>query len=306
MGDGVRPDVAHVPGHHVVPAPEVGHPPAQGAQGDGGPGAGSLGQSRMAPGGPDELEDVLQDLVVHKHPVHLGAQAGELGAVGGLGPLPHGVPPELALEQLQLVRRGGVAHAQAQGEAVQLGVGQQLGAGGPGGVLGGDDQEGVGHRAGHPVHRHPALLHGLQQGGLGTAGGPVQLVRQEQVAEQGPGLVLHLARGLVVEGEPGEVRGHHIGGELHPVILQAQGLGEGDGQGGFAHAGDILQEQMAPGQNGQQGLHHDVVLAHHGLLYLGHHLGGKLFFQHHCHFLGNRDGGIISKKGGLEQPPLAV
>ena len=120
------------------------------------------------------------------------------------------------------------------------------------GVLGGDDHKGLGNGAGHPVHRHLALLHGLQQSRLGAAGGPVELVGQKQVAHQGSGVVLKAPALLVVDGKSGEVGGHHIRGELHPLTAQAQGLGKGQGHGGLAHAGDVFQQNVAPGQNGQQ------------------------------------------------------
>lgn len=88
--------------------------------------------------------------------------------------------------------------------------------------------------------------------GLSTAGGPVELVGQKQVAHQGSGVVLKAPALLVVYRKSGEVGGHHIRGELHPLTAQAQGLGKGQGHGGLAHAGDVFQQNVAPGQNGQQ------------------------------------------------------
>ena len=137
-------------------------------------------------------------------------------------------------------------------------------------------RKGWGHRVGHPVHRHLPLLHGLQQGGLGAAGGPVELVGQKEVAQHRAGLVLHPARLLVVEGEARDVRRHHVGGELDPVVPEAQGLGEGQGHGGLAHAGNVLQQDVAPGQNGQQHLCQYLVLAHHGAAHLAQNGGGQL------------------------------
>ena len=302
MGDGVRPDIAHIVGHHVVPPVEEGARPAQRRQGDARPGAGPLGQLWVVPGGLHQTEDIVQYVLVDKHPAGLGAQLGQLGGVGGLPHLLHGVALQLAPEQVQLVPGLGIAQAQAQGEAVQLGVGQQLGAGGPRRVLGGDDQKGGGHRAGHAVHRHPALLHGLQQGGLGAAGGPVELIGQKQVAQQRAWLVLHLPGGLVVEGKAGEVGGHHIGGELDAVIFQPQGLRKGDGHGGLAHTGDVLQQDMAPGQDGYEDLDHDLILAHHGLLHFIDHLDGQMDFAHGISLPWRGLQTIITKKAELEQP----
>ena len=120
---------------------------------------------------------------------------------------------------------------------------------------------------GHAVHRHLALLHGLQQSGLGAAGGTVELIGQKQIAQRRARLVLHLSRLLIIKREAGDVGGHHVGGKLHPVVVQGQGPGEGQSHGGLAHAGDVLQENVAPGQNGQQRTGEHLVLAHDRLLH---------------------------------------
>ena len=140
--------------------------------------------------------------------------------------------------------------------------------------------EGVRYPVRHAVHRDLPLLHGLQQGGLGAAGGPVELVGQEEVAEHRAGLVLHFACGLVEDGKAGDVGGHDVGGELHPVKLQVQRPREGQGQGGLSHAGDILQQNVALGQNGGQDLEEDGVLAHDDLFDFRHHVGGEISAVH--------------------------
>ena len=115
--------------------------------------------------------------------------------------------------------------------------------------MGGDDEEGLGHRVGEAVHGDLALLHGLQQGGLGAGGGPVEFIGQEEVAQHRAGLVVHLPGLFVVERVAYHIGRHHIGGELHSPPAQTQGTGKGQGQGGLAHAGHILQQHMASGQN---------------------------------------------------------
>ena len=216
----------------------------------------------------------------HIHPVGLLPQGGQTGQIQYLPHLVQGIAPLLAAHHVQLVRRGGVADGQADHKPVHLRVGQQLGARGPRRVLGGDDQEGLGHRVAHAIHGDLPLLHGLQQGGLGAAGGPVELIRQKQVAQHRAGLVLHGAGGLVVDGKAGDVRGHHVGGELHPVIFQAQSLGKSQCHGGLADPGDILQQNVAPGQNGQQHLGQHVVLADHRFLHFAQDLQGLLVAVH--------------------------
>ena len=73
----------------------------------------------------------------------------------------------------------GVADGQTDGEPVHLAIRQELGTGGPHGVLGGNDRKGAGQGVTDTVYGDLPLLHGLQQGGLGPGGGSVQLVRQK-------------------------------------------------------------------------------------------------------------------------------
>ena len=140
---------------------------------------------------------------------------------------------------------------------------QDLGAGRAHRVLGGDDDEGLGGLAGDPVYGDAALLHHLQQGRLGLGGGAVDLVGQKEIADRRAGLVLKIAQLLVVDGEAGDVRRHDVGGKLHAVVVQREGLGEGHGQGGLAHAGDVVEEDVTLCQQGHEDLGGDVVLADH-------------------------------------------
>jgi len=276
VGHHVAKDQGHILRQNIVPAPHQGGGLGHGGEGQGGPGAGPLENHGVAPGGAHQAHDVVQHLVGYVDLSGLGPQGEQAVELQHRAHPLQECAPLPAAHHGHLVGGGGVADGQAHHEPVHLGVGQKLGAGGPRRVLGGDDQEGLGHRVGHPIHRHLPLLHSLQQGGLGAAGGPVELVGQKEVAQHRAGLVLHPARLLVVEGEARDVRRHHVGGELDPVVPEAQGLGEGQGHGGLAHAGNVLQQDVAPGQNGQQHLCQYLVLAHHGAAHLAQNGGGQL------------------------------
>lgn len=65
--------------------------------------------------------------------------------------------------------------------------------------------KGWGDGMGLTVHGDLPLLHGLQEGGLGAGGGPVQLVRQEQVTQHRPRLIGHGPGLLIVNGVSGYV-----------------------------------------------------------------------------------------------------
>ena len=138
----------------------------------------------------------------------------------------------------------------------------------------------------HPVHRHLALLHGFQQGRLGTGGGTVQFIRQEKVAQHRAGLVLHLPRPGVRHTVARNIRGEHVRRKLHPAVLKIQNPGKGQGHGGLPHTGNVLQEDVTPGQDGRQYPQQHRVLSHHCPTYLTQHLldidGHFIFRFLHC------------------------
>ena len=76
-------------------------------------------------------------------------------------------------------------------------------------------------------------------------------------------------RGLEVEaGAAGiknvdarEIGWQQVAGEAHPLELEAESAGKGFGQGGFAYAGQVFDQQMAAGQQAGQGQPHRLLLA---------------------------------------------
>ena len=171
-------------------------------------------------------------------------------------------------EDVDLAGKVGVAHGQTDHEAVQLGLGQQLGTGGAHRVLGGDDHKGIGQRVGDAVHRDLTLLHDLQQRRLGLTGGAVDLVGQQQVGHHRAGLVGERAGIPAVQGKAHDVRGQYVGGELDTAVLQAQGAAEGQRRGGLAGAGHVVQQHMAAGEDRHEDLLQHVVLTYNDLPHL--------------------------------------
>ena len=192
----------------------------------------------------------------------LGAGDGDDGLhVEALAHLALGHQPHQAL----FLGFGGVGHGHLQEEAVQLGLGQGIGALLLDGVLGGQHHEGAGHREGLALDGHLLLLHDLQQGGLGLGGGAVDLVRQQQVGEDRP-LADAEALGLgVVDGVAHDIRGHQVGRELDAGVGALEGLGQGAHQQGLAQARDALQQDVPAREEAGQDLVHHGLLAHQGL-----------------------------------------
>ena len=100
------------------------------------------------------------------------------------------------------------------------------------------------------VHSDLSRLHGLQQSRLSPGRGPVQLIGQKHIGHHRTGLVDHGPGLLLIDRIASDIRWQHVRRKLDPAIVQAQGLGKGQGHGGLAHAGNVLQQDMSPGQNG--------------------------------------------------------
>ena len=80
-----------------------------------------------------------------------------------------------------------VSEHEAHEEPVALTVGKRRGAGGVERILGGEHEEGFGQGASDAVHAHLALLHRLEECGLGPRRGPIELVGHEDVGEHRSG-----------------------------------------------------------------------------------------------------------------------
>ena len=192
-----------------------------------------------------------------------------------------GVLVLLPVEDFDLFVLAGVAEADAQHEAVELGFGQGEGAFILDGVLRGQNHEGHVERVGVAVDGDLALFHRFQQGGLGLGGGAVDLVDEDDLGVDGAGAKLELARALVEDGDAGDVAGQHVGRELDALELAADRPGERLGQHRFAHAGHVLDEDVALAEEAQHGQLHRLALADDDALdVLNDPIGGCLNIGH--------------------------
>ena len=159
-----------------------------------------------------------------------------------------------------------VADAQAHEEAVELGLGQRVGALVLDRVLRGEDQEGRLELVGAVVGGDLALLHRLQQRGLRLGRGAVDLVAEEQVAEHGPGPELEARGALVEDRRARHVGGQQVGRELHAAEAQPRRGGERARDQRLGHAGHVLEQDVAVGQQREQHELEHLALADHGAL----------------------------------------
>ncbi len=260
----------HVVGHHVVPA--VG----------GGPGAGrahereGAAHARAQPhlgrgaGRVDQAHHVVGDRGIHVHGPRALLQRPHGGGRRD-GRERHVVRAHgraLQVPQHRLVV--GVPDGRAQQEPVELRLGQRVGAGLLDRVLGRDDHERVADVVGRAVDRDTALLHHLEERGLGLRARAVDLVGQHDAREHRPAVELELARALVVDADARDVAGQHVGRELHPAVGAVDGLRHGARERGLAGAGHVLEQEVAARDHGREGEAHDVGLAEQHLLHVAH------------------------------------
>jgi hypothetical protein len=183
-------------------------------------------------------EDPVGQADLFRHGVGVGDRTEVVRRAAGRG----------AAQHLDLDRLLGVPDRELHQEAVQLRLRQAVRAVHLDRVLRGDDEERARHTVAVPVDRDVALLHDLEQRRLGLRRGPIDLVRHDDVGEDGSAVELELARSLIEDRDAGDVGGQQVRGELDPAPLAAYGGGDGAGQRCLADAGDVLDQQMALGE----------------------------------------------------------
>jgi hypothetical protein len=187
-----------------------------------------------------------------------------------------------------------VAQRKAHQEAVQLRLRQRKGADLVGGILRGDDEERLRQRARDAVGADLALLHRLQQAGLGLRRGAVDFIGQQHLGEDRARMEHEAVLFALVDGDAVDVRRQQVAGELHAVEAQAQRQRQRVGQRGLAHARHVLHQQVAAGQQAGQRLADLQVLADDdvahlpcdGVQFCGHGMCGRLaltgFYARNC------------------------
>ena len=129
-------------------------------------------------------------------------------------------------------------------ETVQLGLGQRVGALVLNRVLRRDHHERLGELTGLAVDRDGVLFHRLEEGRLGLRRRTVDLVREQQVREDGaltedelglPGVPHHRAR---------DIGGHEVGGELDTRHIHVEGARQGAHEQRLSNAGYAFEERV--------------------------------------------------------------
>jgi hypothetical protein len=169
---------------------------------------------------------------------------------------------------LELLVSVGILHGELEHEAVDLGLGQGVGALLLDGVLGGQHQEGVVQREGVLPNGDRVLLHRLQQRRLDLRRRAVDLVGEDHVGEDGPFLGLELLILGVVDQRADEVCGEQVRRELQAAELGVDGIGQGPHRERLGQARHPLHEYMAVGEQADEEALDHGLLAHDHPTYL--------------------------------------
>src|SRR3954464_9490436 len=260
-------DVADVARQHVVAgaqqgerAPgvdEVDRPARAGAELD------PILLARLAGRG-RQLDRVLHHAPVDEHGVRRALVAGERGGGEHLADLRGGA--QRALDDRDLVAVLGVADDELEHEAVDLRLGQRVGALGLDRVLRRQHEERLGDVVRLVPDRDLALLHHLEQRRLHLGGGAVDLVGQQEVAEHGAELRVEPARVGAVDAGADEIGRHEVRGELEALEEAAERVGQRLHGQRLGQAGHALEQHVPTGQEGhEQPLEHRLLTDDHPL-----------------------------------------
>ena len=119
------------------------------------------------------------------------------------------------------------------------------------------------------VDRDLVLGHRLEQRALRARWCAVDLVGEQHVREDRAGMEFEAPRLRVEHRHADDVRGQQVGGELHALEAQAQGRGQRVRKRGLAQARQVLDQQVAVGQQRDEGQPHFLRLAEHQRVDLG-------------------------------------
>ena len=172
VGEGRLGERLDVVGDHVVAAHQAGQGLARAVQRDRAAGRRAKVDVGVGARAVDEADDVFRERRVDVdvadrvlHALQLFDRADDLELLERVRPL-------LLVEDHDLLDRLGVAEPDPEHEPVELGLRQGERALVLDGVLGGDDEERVGHRVGRAVDRRLALLHRLEEGATASWASP--------------------------------------------------------------------------------------------------------------------------------------
>ena len=156
---------------------------------------------------------------------------------------------------------------QRKHEAVELRLGQRIGAFLLDRVLRGHDEERIGQRARLAGDGDLVLLHRFEQRGLRLRRRAIHFVREEQIGEDRPGEIfeLQLAFALLEQLRADDVARHQIGRELDALETERQRLREAAHEQRLREARHADEQAVAARKKAHEQQPDDRLLADHDL-----------------------------------------
>ncbi len=167
---------------------------------------------------------------------------------------------------------GRVADDQLEQEAVELRLRERVGPLLLDRVLRRHDEERFLERVDLAADGDRVLLHRLEQRRLRLGGGAVDLVGEDDLREDRPALKFEdpFAVGAFHDDvRADDVGGHQVGGELDPVEIERECIGQRPHQKGLSQSGNALEERVAPDEQACQDAVDDLVVTDDDLADLG-------------------------------------
>ncbi len=184
--------------------------------------------------------------------------------------------PVAAGQELALRRGVRIADFDCHQETIELRFGQRVGADLLDRVLRGDHEERIGQPARFAVLRDLPLFHRLHQRALRLRRRAVDFVGEHDRVEDRAGMKAERARFGVEDRHAEHVGGKEVARELHARVLEAERGRERLGERRLAHAGDVLDQQMAAGEQAREGELQRLALADDDAVELRQHRGQAL------------------------------
>jgi hypothetical protein len=192
-----------------------------------------------------QCDDIVTQAVIHTHSPNIFCQARNLGSGDHTGQCLNGVVLPQVDQHAAFFVGGKIAEAGLKEKAIQLRFGQRKGAFILDRVLCCQDQEGARQHARHTIDRDLALAHTFQERCLGTRGGAVDLVGEENVGKGGTRDKLKLSCLLVIDADTCDVAGQEVGRALQAAEVCIETQRQRTSQHRLADARHIFEQDMA-------------------------------------------------------------
>ena len=195
-----------------------------------------------------QRDDVVAQRARRVHAVRRLDRLDHLGAVGDRLEVEHAVARLVAGQHPGLLLGVRIAERDADHEAVDLRLRQRVGALVLDRVLGREHHERPRQLVRDGIDRHLALLHALEQPGLGLRRGAVDLVDDHDVGEDRAGPELEPRFALVVDVGADDVGRQQVGRALHARELAVDRPRQRAGERGLADARVVLHQDVTLGE----------------------------------------------------------